>query len=106
MLTNLGHLVSSQPCFRPRWLRANQTTAPLTQEGYDLREQARWKLERAAEAAVAAKRWDAAGVAAFALAEVLGGDDSPATAGALMLHQVGLSTQQTVGNSNPKIPHP
>ena len=58
------------------------------QEGFDLREQARWKLERAVEAAIAAKRWDAAGVAAFALAEVLGGDDSPAAVGALMLHQV------------------
>lgn len=58
------------------------------QEGFDLREQARWKLERAVEAAIAAKRWDAAGVAAFALAEVLGGDDSPAAVGALMMHQV------------------
>lgn len=61
----------------------------LTQEGFDLLEQARWKLERAVEVAISAKRWDAAGVAAFALAEVLGGDDAPAAAGALMLHQVG-----------------
>lgn len=65
----------------------NKSTPPA-QEGFNLREQARWKLERAVEAAVTAKRWDAAGVAAFALAEVLGGDDSPASAGALMLHQV------------------
>lgn len=63
-------------------------TFTLIQEGFDLRKQARWKLERAVEAAITTKRWDAAGVAAFALAEVLGGDDSPAAAGALMLHQV------------------
>lgn len=37
---------------------------------------------------MAAKRWDAASVAAFALAEMLGGDDASATAAALMLHQV------------------
>ncbi|CAM9766287.1 unnamed protein product, partial [Ectocarpus sp. 8 AP-2014] len=60
---------------------------PPMQEGFDLREQARWKLEQAMEAAVAAKRWDAAGVAAFALAEMLGGDDASAAAAALMLHQ-------------------
>eukprot|EP00903_Cladosiphon_okamuranus_P014428 g13389.t1 len=60
---------------------------PPMQEGFDLREQARWKLERAVEAALSAKRWDAAGVAAFALAELLGGDDSPTAAKALMLHQ-------------------
>ena len=67
-----------------------QTTAShkLQQEGFDLREQARWKLERSVEAAVSAKRWDAAGVAAFALAEVLGGDDPLPAAAALMLLQV------------------
>ncbi|CAM9480513.1 unnamed protein product [Ectocarpus sp. 13 AM-2016] len=64
-------------------------TAPVPpmQEGFELREQARWKLEQAMETAVAAKRWDAAGVAAFALAEMLGGDDASAAAAALMLHQ-------------------
>lgn len=58
------------------------------QEGYDLREQARWKLERATEMAVASKRWDAAGVSSFALAEMVGGDDALVAVGALMLHQV------------------
>lgn len=57
-------------------------------EGDDLREQSKWKLERATEAAITAKRWDAAGVASIALAEVLGGDDAVVAAGALMLHQV------------------
>lgn len=37
---------------------------------------------------MAAKRWDAASVAAFALAEMLGGDDASAAVAALMLHQV------------------
>lgn len=58
------------------------------QEGCDLREQAKWKLERATEAAIAAKRWDAAGIASFSLAELIGGDDAVVAAGALMLHQV------------------
>ncbi|CAM9765355.1 unnamed protein product, partial [Ectocarpus sp. 4 AP-2014] len=62
-------------------------SVPPMQEGFDLREQARWKLEQAMEAAVAAKRWDAASVAAFALAEMVGGDDASAAAAALMLHQ-------------------
>lgn len=38
--------------------------------------------------AIAAKQWDAAGVAAFALGELLGGEDAVVAAGALMLHQV------------------
>ena len=63
-------------------------TVPTSQEGGDLREQAKWKLERATEAAIAAKRWDATGVASFALAEVVGEDDAVVAAGALMLHQV------------------
>ena len=61
---------------------------PFCQEGCDLREQAKWKLERATKVAMAAKRWDAAGVASFAQAEVLGSDDAIVAAGALMLHQV------------------
>ncbi|CAM9269015.1 unnamed protein product [Scytosiphon promiscuus] len=60
---------------------------PPIQEGFNLREQARWKLARAMETAVAGKRWDAAGAAAFALAEMLGGNDAPSAAAALMLHQ-------------------
>lgn len=58
------------------------------QEDVDLHTQARWKLEKAVDGAVSAKRWDAAGVAAFALGELLGGDDAVAAVGALMLHQV------------------
>lgn len=61
---------------------------PSLQEGGDLCEQAKWKLERATVAAIATKRWDAAGVASFALAEVVGGGDAVVAAGALMLHQV------------------
>lgn len=61
------------------------------QEEFDTREQARWKLERAVEMAVAAKRWDAAAVSSFALGELLGGDDSAAAVGALMLHQASYS---------------
>lgn len=58
------------------------------QENFDLREQAKWKLERAIRVGIDAKRWDAVGVAAFALGELLGGDDPMIAAGALMLHQV------------------
>lgn len=58
------------------------------QEEFDLHDQARWKLERAVETSIASKRWDAVGVAAFALGELLGGNDTPTTAAALMLYQV------------------
>lgn len=47
---------------------------------------------------MAGKRWDAAGVAAFALAEMLGGDDAPTAAAALMLHQV-CSALETGGKA-------
>lgn len=63
----------------------------LFQEEFDIREQARWKLERAIEMAVAAKRWDAAAVSSFALGDLVGGDDSAAAVGALMLHQARYS---------------
>lgn len=58
------------------------------QENFDIRAQARWKLERSIGEATKAKRWDALGVAAFALGELIGGDDTVTAAGALMLHQV------------------
>lgn len=60
------------------------------QEEFDLHDQARWKLQRAVESSIASKRWDAVGVAAFALGELLGGDDTPTAAAALMLYQVYL----------------
>lgn len=63
----------------------------MCQEDSDLRMQARWKLERAIDQALAGKRWDAAGVAGFALGELLGGDDATVAAAALMLHQVCVS---------------
>ncbi|CAM9187724.1 unnamed protein product [Sphacelaria rigidula] len=57
------------------------------EENFDIRAQARWKLERSIDEATKAKRWDALGVAAFALGELIGGDDTVTAAGALMLHQ-------------------
>lgn len=42
------------------------------------------------ENSIASKRWDAVGVAAFALGELLGGNDAPTAAAALMLYQVYL----------------
>lgn len=66
-----------------------------------MREQARWKLERAVEMAVAAKRWDAAAVSSFALGELVGGDDSAAAVGALMLHQVRYRFFCRRGNARP-----
>lgn len=67
------------------------------QENFDIRAQARWKLERAIDEATKAKRWDALGVAAFALGELLGGDDAVTAAGALMLHQVKSLLQCNAG---------
>ncbi|CAM9506439.1 unnamed protein product, partial [Choristocarpus tenellus] len=57
------------------------------EEEFNLLAQARYKLDLAIASGIKEGCWDAVAAASFALAEIVGGTDSPVAAGALMLHQ-------------------
>lgn len=77
----------------------------VSQETFDLRGQARWKLENELNEALAGKHWDAVGVAAFALGELLGMEDPMVAAGSLMLHQVTLAAGVVGGGQGDTLRH-